>query len=155
MRNPVAYILVGVPASGKSTWINNQSWAPDCVYISTDTHVENAAASTGKPYNEVFKDVMPDAVREMAQDVVNAREAGKDIIWDQTSTTINSRKKKFNMLPEYKMIAIVFATPEKNEHIRRLASRPDKTIPDHVIKAMIDQFEMPTQEEGFDEVWFV
>jgi len=153
MRKPVAYILVGVPASGKSTWIKNQPWASDCVYISTDHHVDNAATTAGKTYNEVFKDAMPNAVRAMAQDVVDAREAGKDIIWDQTSTTVNSRKKKFNMLPGYKMIAVVFLTPEQEEHQRRLTSRPGKSIPDHVVKSMIDNFEMPTTTEGFDEVW--
>jgi predicted kinase len=154
MRKPVAYILVGVPASGKSTWIKNQPWASDCVYISTDHHVDNIAATAGKTYNEVFTDAMPDAVRAMAQDVVDSREQSKDIIWDQTSTTVKSRKKKFNMLPDYKMIAIVFRTPEQKEHQRRLNSRPEKSIPDHVVNSMIDGFEMPTVEEGFDEVWF-
>lgn len=151
---PKCYQLIGVPGSGKSTWIGNQEWATDCVIVSTDSHVENQAKSEGKTYNEVFKDFMPFAVKLMAADVVQAREQSKDIIWDQTSTTVKSRMKKFNMLPDYEHIAIVFATPDAVEHARRLANRPGKNIPEQVLKSMIEGFEMPTEAEGFKEIWY-
>ncbi len=149
------YQLIGVPGAGKSTWIGNQSWAKDCVIVSTDNHVEAYAKSVGKTYNEVFKDYMPTAVDLMAKDVVTAREQGKDIIWDQTSTTINSRRRKFNMLRDYEHIAVVFATPEMTELKRRLASRPGKNIPSEVMVQMIKGFQMPTEDEGFTEIWSV
>lgn len=152
---PKLYVLVGVPGSGKSTWISNQDWAKDCAIVSTDHHVEIHAKTLGKTYTEVFEDYMPVAVKFMAQDVINAREAGKDIIWDQTSTSLLSRKKKFKMLPDYHAIAIVFKTPPEDELVKRLASRPGKTIPWNVITNMIDNFEMPTLEEGFKEIWYV
>lgn len=150
---PTAYILVGVPGSGKSTWIKNQNWARNCVTASTDNYIEAVAKRVGKTYSEVFDAHMSDAVEDMASVVVAAREAGRDIIWDQTSTTVNSRKKKFKMLPGYKMIAVVFKTPEEDEWKRRLDSRPGKHIPDHVLKSMSENFEMPTLEEGFHEIW--
>lgn len=152
---PKLYVLVGVPGSGKSTWVKRQewTWSPNFAYISTDHHVEAHAAKLGKTYEEVFKDFMPQAVDLMAQDVVRAREAGKDIIWDQTSTTVASRARKFRMLPDYYKIAVVFATPEAKELEYRLKSRPGKTIPDKVMKQMIRGFEMPSKEEGFDEIW--
>jgi len=56
------YQLVGVPASGKSTWVENQDWAKDYVIVSTDDFVEKYAADQGKTYNEVFKEFMPIAV---------------------------------------------------------------------------------------------
>jgi len=147
------YVLVGVPGSGKSTWVSKQSWARDCVYVSTDMYVEDYAKLVGKTYNEVFKLYMPKAVKLMAQDVRVANKAGKDVIWDQTSTTIKSRAKKFRMLPDYEVIAVVFPTPAEDELKRRLASREGKSIPDNVMKSMISGFEMPTVEEGFKEVW--
>jgi len=64
-----------------------------------------------KTYSEVFKDYMPTAVELMAQQVVRAREHGHDVIWDQTSTTVASRARKFAMLPDYDHIAVVFRTP--------------------------------------------
>jgi predicted kinase len=148
------YVLIGVPGSGKSTWIKNQDWASDCVTVSTDNFVEEYAASVGKTYSEVFKEYMPTAVDLMAQQVVRCRENGDDIIWDQTSTTVNSRKRKFNMLPDYYAIAVVFKTPELAELRTRLASRPGKTIPWNIVSGMIKNFEMPDEEEGFKEIWY-
>ena len=148
------YQLVGVPASGKSTWVSEQEWASECAYISTDKHVEAYAKEQEKTYSEVFVDFMPTAIGLMAEEVVDAREAGKDIIWDQTSTTIKTRARKFNMLPDYEHIAVVFKTPEHKELMRRLMSRPGKEIPDHVIYSMIGTWEEPTVEEGFKEIWF-
>ena len=150
---PKCYQLIGVPASGKSTWISNQDWVKDCVTVSTDEFVEDWARECGSTYSEVFADYMPRAVELMAAKVVRAREAGKDIIWDQTSTTQISRTRKFNMLPDYEHIAIVFKTPEKRELERRLASRPGKEIPAYVIEQMIDGWQDPTEEEGFKEIW--
>jgi gluconate kinase len=98
---------------------------------------------------------MPTAVMLMAEKVVRAREAGKDIIWDQTSLTEKSRIRKFNMLRDYEHIAVVFPTPDKDELSRRLASRPGKNIPDGVMKSMIRGFQMPTEAEGFNEIRIV
>jgi predicted kinase len=150
---PKCYQLVGVPASGKSTWVAHQEWADQCAYISTDIHVERYARQEGKTYNEVFKEFMPFAVMMMADDVVEACEAGKDIIWDQTSCTVASRKKKFNMLPNYMHIAVVFKTPERSELDVRLSGRFGKHIPKNVIDSMIANWEEPTVEEGFKEIW--
>lgn len=146
------YQLVGVPGSGKSTWIENQDWARNCVVVSTDEFVEDYARECGLTYSEVFDDYMPTAVNLMADKVVRAREAGQDIIWDQTSTTEISRRRKFNMLPDYEHIAVVFETPDLPELKRRLASRPGKVIPTTVMLQMIRGFSMPTEDEGFVEV---
>lgn len=152
---PKCYQLIGVPGSGKSTWINNQDWAVPCAIISTDKWVEIYAKEVGKTYSQVFNDFMPTAVELMAKEVVAAREMGRDIIWDQTSVNVKSRKKKFNMLPDYYHIAVVFKTPEHTELMRRLMNRPGKEIPDHVIASMIANFEMPAEDEGFKEIWYV
>jgi len=152
---PKCYQLIGVPGSGKSTWVDSQIWALTCVCVSTDKWVEVYAKEVGKTYSEVFTDFMPTAVDLMAEEVVAAREAGRDIIWDQTSTTVKSRARKFNMLRDYEHIAVVFRTPEHTELMRRLMSRPGKEIPDHVIASMIASWEEPTEDEGFKEIWYV
>lgn len=154
---PKCYQLIGVPGSGKTTWTKNQQWILGMEYVSTDHHVEVYAKEQGKTYSEVFTEYMPRAVELMAEEVVAAREAGRDIIWDQTSTTVKSRARKFNMLPDYYHIAVVFKTPEHKELMRRLESRWDdgKIIPEHVIASMIASWEEPTEEEGFKEIWRV
>ena len=151
---PTCYQLVGVPAAGKSTWIKDQTWALGLTVVSTDSFVEDYARSQGKTYTEVFKDYMPTALDLMAEQVVRARELGHDIIWDQTSTTVASRTRKFNMLPDYDHIAVVFPTPPMEELKQRLANRPGKEIPTEIVDNMIANFVMPTETEGFREIWY-
>ena len=152
---PKCYQLIGVPAAGKSTWINSQNWISGMEYVSTDHHVHEYAKEQGKTYKEVFKDYMPTAVELMAQEVVAAREAGRDVLWDQTSTTVKSRARKFNMLPDYHHVAVVFRTPKIDTLKERLALRTGQPIPWEVVQGMIDNWEEPTEEEGFKEIWYV
>jgi predicted kinase len=148
------YQLIGVPASGKSTWVSNQEWALGLTIVSTDAFVEDYARAQGKTYSEVFAEYMPTAIDLMTEQVVFAREHGHTIIWDQTSTTVKSRARKFRMLPDYEHIAVVFQTPNEEEHQRRLKARPGKVIPEAVLFDMVWNFEMPTEEEGFKEIWY-
>jgi len=152
---PKCYQLIGVPAAGKSTWIKDQIWALGLTVVSTDAFVEDYARECGSTYSEVFDDYMPRAVELMANQVVFAREHGHTVIWDQTSTTVKSRARKFNMLPDYHHIAIVFRTPELDVLKERLASRPGKDVPWEVVQGMIDNWEEPTEDEGFKEIWYV
>jgi predicted kinase len=160
---PKCYQLIGVPGAGKSTWYKNQDWLgedkKDHKYVSTDQHVEGYAKDQGKTYSEVFAEYMPTAVKQMMVNVNMAAAMQLDIVWDQTSTTIASRARKFNALPlstNYEHIAIVFRTPEHKELMRRLQSRWEdgKIIPEHVIASMIASWEEPTLEEGFKEIWY-
>lgn len=151
---PRCYQLIGVPASGKSTWIDAQDWALTCARVSTDKWVEFYAKEVGKTYSEVFEEFMPKAVKMMADEVVSARDLGRDVIWDQTSTTVKSRARKFNMLPDYEHIAVVFRTPERSELDVRLSSRPGKHIPKKVVDNMIAGWDEPTLDEGFKEIWY-
>jgi predicted kinase len=84
------YQLIGVPGSGKSTWISNQDWVADIPVVSTDNFVEAYAKEQGKTYNEVFKDYMPIAVKLMANQALICQANGLDVIWDQTSTKVRT-----------------------------------------------------------------
>jgi hypothetical protein len=98
---------------------------------------------------------MPTAVKQMMVNVNMAAAFQLDIVWDQTSTTVMSRARKFNALPEYEHIAVVFRTPNRDELDVRLSGRPGKNIPKNVIDGMIAGWEEPTLEEGFKEIWYV
>jgi predicted kinase len=157
---PKCYQLIGVPAAGKSTWYKNQLWLGEDKknhkYVSTDQHVEGYAKDQGKTYSEVFEEYMPTAVRQMMVNVNMAAAFQLDIVWDQTSTTLASRARKFNALPpstNYEHIAVVFRTPDRDELDVRLSGRPGKHIPKNVIDSMIANWEEPTLEEGFKEIW--
>jgi predicted kinase len=150
---PKVYVLVGVPGSGKSTWIAQQDWTRDCSIVSTDHWIEVFARDQGRTYSEVFDLFMPAAVRAMSAQVALAQQQGRDIVWDQTSVSVASRAKKFASLPDYDHVAVVFATPDPTELARRLAQRPGKVIPESVVQHMINTFELPTESEGYREIW--
>lgn len=152
---PVAYILVGVPASGKSTWAETRQSLIDCDYISSDIFIEECAREKGVSYSEAFDEAIKPAISKMLDELEKSVLACRDIIWDQTSTTIASRAKKLNLLRSYHKVAVVFKTPDEEEHRRRLSLREGKTIPEEVLKEMIENFEQPTIEEGFDEILYV
>lgn len=152
---PTVYMLIGVPGSGKSTWVAGQPWDWDrTVIASTDGYIERQAREQGTSYNALFKSLIKPATAHMDKTVKDAVKHGHDIIWDQTNTSAVSRKKKLDQLPGYKKVAVVFPTPDDAEHTRRLGNRPGKSIPDAVMAQMKQHFEMPTEDEGFAEIWF-
>lgn len=154
---PNAYILIGIPGSGKSTWVAKQpfDWEKT-VIASSDGHIEKYAQSQGKTYSDVFKDYIPTALKLMDASVKDAIEKNLDIVWDQTNTSIGARSKKLKTIPSnYKKIAVVFPTPPPAELSRRLASRPGKSIPSDVIANMVSQFQEPSEREGFDKIIYV
>ena len=147
------YMLIGIPGSGKSTWIENQSWAKSCVHLSSDKFIEEYAESVGKTYNEVFDEYIKTATQQLNKQAITVNVAETDAIWDQTNMSVKSRASKLKLFPCYKKIAVVFRVPDPDELARRLASRPGKHISDKVIEDMIKNFQMPTLEEGFTEIW--
>lgn len=149
------YMLVGVPGSGKSTWVNQQSWSKSCVYLSSDKFIDEYAESVNKTYNEVFNEYIKTATQLLTKQAITVNVAETDAIWDQTNMSVKTRSSKLKLFPCYKKIAVVFKTPDKEELARRIASRPGKHISDSIISSMINNFEMPTEEEGFSEIWHV
>lgn len=154
-KRPKLWMLVGMPGSGKSTWVQAQTTEnEDDLYVaSTDMILESIAIFSGKTYNEVFKDHIKTAEKQMYEGVMRAVNNNHYIIWDQTNLTRKSRAKKLIMIPDhYEKIAVVFPTPESDEWKRRLDSRPGKTIPHHVLETMSGTFEEPASDEGFSTI---
>ncbi len=152
---PKLYMLIGVPASGKSTWIKNQEWPSNTVVVSSDLFIDDHATKEGKTYNEVFNDYIKIATKLMENQVLIAQANDCNIVWDQTNTSAKSRKAKLAMLPNYEKIAVFFQTPEPEVLAWRLDSRPGKSIPWNVMRSMIENLQAPTDDEGFKEILYV
>ena len=152
---PKLYMLIGVPASGKSTWREQFFETNRAMIISTDDILEDIAATQNKTYNDVFKDNIKFATKQMDVHMRVALESEMDIVWDQTNITKKSRKSKLAMVPEhYEKIAVVFLTPDEAEWQRRL-DRPGKSIPQNILMGMRDSMQFPEPEEGFDKIQVV
>ena len=146
------YMLVGVPGSGKSTWIKNQDFTY-AIIASSDDYIERVAAESGKTYDEVFSRAIGYAQKFVDSQVQQAINLDATLVWDQTNTTAKGRKVKLGRIPkEWRKICVFFATPEPEELQRRLDSRVGKSIPKDVMKSMIDNLEVPDLKEGWDEI---
>lgn len=153
---PTLYVLVGLPATGKSTWVlAREKYA--FVY-STDSYLESVADIEGKTYNEIFSpELMKKATKVNDSDLRKALEFQEDIIWDQTNLGVKKRRSILSRIPSYyKKVCVSFQMPESDEekeiHLDRLNSRPGKIIPLHIIDSMINSYSAPTLDEGFDEI---
>jgi len=146
---PTIYILIGVPASGKSTWVEKNKG--DALVISTDNLIEAYAADHGMTYNDVFKEQIKIATLVVKTEAQKAFAADQDVIWDQTNLTKKSRASKLAMVPKhYRKDAVFFATPLEEEWKRRLNSRSGKSIPQHILDGMAEMMEMPSPDEGWN-----
>lgn len=142
-------MLIGVPASGKSTWCKER--AKNALVISTDNLIEMYAHDNGKTYNDVFKEQIKIATKIALELAEAAFAADQDVIWDQTNLTKKSRASKLAMVPKhYRKDAVFFATPPEEEWRRRLNSRPGKNIPKHILDSMVEIMEMPSPDEGWN-----
>ena len=149
---PKLYMLIGVPASGKSTWIQKHNKS-NVMVASSDVYLERVAEQESATYNDVFKKNIKAANQYALHVAKQAFDLNLDLIWDQTNINKKSRAPKLAMVPNhYEKIAVVFSTPDMDEWKRRLDSRLGKTIPWNILMSMSSNLEMPSKDEGFDEI---
>jgi predicted kinase len=149
--NPEVIFLVGVPTSGKSTFSNNPKYSK-YVRVSSDDILQEIAKERQQSYNTVFKGNIRFAQIAMMKVLRKAIEENKSIIWDQTNLTKKQRREKIKQIPaHYKKTAVYFVIDLKTA-LQRNTQRPGKVIPPEVLERMIKEYELPTNEEGFDEI---
>lgn len=149
-----AYILVGLPGTGKSTLVSGLLLQhPDAFVYSTDQFIEDAAAINGWTYNQAFPEFINPATKHMKEQLAIATRSNQTIIWDQTNLSASKRSKIVRTLSDYLCECVCILPPsnatQEEEWQHRLKSRPGKVIPDHVLNNMKQTFEMPTNKEGF------
>lgn len=154
---PKLYVLIGLPASGKSTWTKNKLASSPFPFdiISSDDILEKIAQEQGKTYSEVFKDNVGHANSQIWKNFRDSVQQRHNIIWDQTNMTTNKRRKILSQIPkDYEKIAVVFEL-DRETLLTRLNNRAEKEgkhIPSHVVDNMLKSYDEPNKSEGFDEI---
>lgn len=153
------FILIGLPGSGKSTWINNNlDVIGDAVICSTDDMIDEWAANHPDgplTYSEAFdKAPRNDFEKRFFEDIAWAAKNGLPIVIDRTNMTAKGRRRILSMVPEsYEKIGVVFDVDE-NVLETRLSNRAasiGKHIPNMVISRMRSSYEAPYGGE-FDNI---
>ncbi len=146
-------MLIGPTLSGKSTYIRNNY--PNVQVISRDEIVMEVFGS--RDYNLAFKEVDQKEVdRVLALRLKEANDSKTSVIIDMTNITVKRRMATLrNFDKDFSRIAVVFPILSDEEYTRRNIDRnakENKWIPPFVIKSMIDSYQEPTLEEGYDRI---
>jgi predicted kinase len=153
MLNTV-YVLVGMPGVGKSTWINKNY--PELPVVSSDNFIELMARRQCLTYTEVFQQYIKSALALVWHDIDRYVTDGTSFIIDQTNMRAGKRREILSKIPaDWSRVAVVFEQPPPSIHSERLASRPGKVIPAHVLTSMANGYERPEFTEGFNEIRYV
>lgn len=138
-------IMVGIPGSGKSTWVSkNQNQA---IVISPDQYLVDQYDYEWTP--ERAGEAWAYSYQQYAKELTK----GVDIIWDATFLRGIDRSAVLNFAKGfgYHCTAIYFDTPiaiclERNQN------RDREPVPEKTIKNMAKMIQIPREREGFHEI---
>lgn len=148
-------VLIGLPASGKSTWRQDfVSKNPNTLVVSRDDLVEEYARSMGVTYDDVFMEsakFVDTKFKELMKSTLYQMRDGSIpydyVVFDNTNLTSKKRESVFREFSIYSLaVDYVFFTPPKSfEHFkeweRRNNSRVGKTIPEKVLFSMYKSYD--------------
>ena len=147
------YITVGLPGSGKSTYVKNFIKDKDIEYLSSDS----LRAVYGK--SEEDQTVTPLVFGHIKRKVDEFLKDGKNVLVDATSVNRKERSDYINTAKKYgaKVVAIVFKMERQGliERNKKRGEQGGREVPTFVIDKMLAKFEEPSYDEGIDVIIYV
>ena len=147
-------LMVGVPGSGKSTWIQNHEYAfkPNHRIISRD-EIRFSMLKDGEDYFAHENEVWNEFVREVRQSLAECDETYVDATHLNEASRTKILRALGKSLKSVKLAAITFKIPlqtclDRNENRKGLAY-----VPPTAIRRMNSQLTIPSFDEGFDEIY--
>jgi predicted kinase len=150
-KDLTAYVMVGAPGSGKSTFANELAESENAFVISGD---DIRAELYGDADNQGNWVEIHDRIEEMVSEA-----CGMDVVLDGTHYRASYRKKAIAMLKSYgySKIEAVVVNPTVETCLKRNASRLRK-VPEHVIRTMHEKLNASLKniyDEPFDRINFI
>ena len=139
------FILVGLPASGKSTYCSLLRSENLIILSSDEIRLELFGDETCQANNKLVFDTLNKRVKD-------ALKNNKDVVYDATSLTKVVRK---NIITKFQKdaseIICIFFNVSLDECIKRNSKR-ERTVPVDVLRKMANRLEVPDENEGFNRI---
>lgn len=142
------YVLVGLPASGKSTWAMEQcNKNQNIVWLSSDKLREELYNNVNdmEHNNKIFE--------EMKRRAKNSLNKGFDVIYDATNINSKRRKALLDQFIGIQKICVYFAEDLDEVYCRNIARR--RVVPEEVLNKMYKSLQVPMWHEGWDDIYVI
>ena len=140
------FMMIGLPASGKSTLAEQIAKSEDAEIVSSDNIRKELYGDENiqGDNNKVF--------RILQERIINGLKNNKNMIYDATNINYKRRMAFLQKIRKLKIekIAIMVATPYEQCLIRN--SQRERQVPEEVIKRMYFNFYVPQYFEGWDDI---
>ncbi|KAK3268071.1 hypothetical protein CYMTET_23404 [Cymbomonas tetramitiformis] len=155
-------MLIGMPASGKSTWAKKHSAAfPQKRYVvlgTNDILQQMKVTGMGRKANYVerFQQLM-DRVSPMFGPLLQrAASIPRNYIIDQTNVYAGARRRKMSAFRNFQKKAMVFVVPhaEMQRRAAKAEQEEGKTVPQDVLDNFAANFALPNKGDSFNSVEF-
>ena len=149
-----AFVMCGIPGSGKSTWVIKHMAPVTDITISRDNirfmllqDDEEYFAHESKVKNIFFSAIRSNTFISKDFD---------SVFVDATHLTPKSRRQTMNHIaPDTHKIAVYFDVPIEVALERNARREGRARVPEDAIRNMYNSFRAPKISEGFDEIWRV
>lgn len=141
---PLLILLVGVPASGKSTWAYRN--APHAIVVSQDDLID---AITPSGFDYLASSIYAAAEESIARTALGLN---RIVVVDRTNRTRALRQRWIAIAREQNcpVIAIVMSADVDTCRARNRSRVGPRQVCEERMERMIDVFEAPVAEEGFE-----
>lgn len=147
MNKPKLYILIGISASGKSTYANELSQRENCIIISLN-----------KIHEEIYESKVLDqsnngeSLKIFYERIKKNLLKGNNVIADNTNITIKSRRAIFNVIKDIECEKIGIVIVKDIEDCIKDNRTKKYPISEEIIYNQIKKYQIPFKEEGFDAI---
>lgn len=156
-EKPFCQMLIGVPCTGKSTYVQHykegyDSVAPEKIEIVSRDNIIMSMVDENTTYEEAFDTIDQSKVNDLLDKQIKQLIKNKqNFIIDMTNFSTKARRRRLSLLTkEYRKEAKVFMADSKTI-FERNKNREGKTIKKEVIESMMNGFMLPTFNE-FDSI---
>lgn len=146
-HNKELILMVGLPYSGKSTYVSELQKQGYTV-ISRDSIIESMYPD--KTYNEAYSEADQKVVSHELSVAINKARKDDKVVIDMTNMTKKGRRKFLDQFPNHHKKAVVCLV-DLETLMKRNNQRLGKVISEDVIEKMVKSFYLPTYQE-FDEI---